>query len=158
MANFGFTVSSGRATEFYARVDAGEAVFVLVALASAGLETDAVLKAKATLADVLSGTTNEVTNSGYARLVLDDTDLSPYTVDNSLGQIVLPFPSQTFPAVAAGDTWRKLLICYDADPVSGTDADLVPVTAHDLLIDGVAVTPNGDDILITGPTGFAIAR
>jgi hypothetical protein len=159
MASFVFTVAAGRATEFYARVDGNDpanSALILVVLASAGLESDATLKAKDTLADVLSGTTNEATNS--TRKTLTDASLSAYTVDDSLGQITLPFPTQTFTAVAAGDLWRKLLICYDSDTTGGTDANIIPVTAHDLLIDGVAVTPTGDDIVISGPTGFAVAR
>jgi hypothetical protein len=160
MSNFTFSVSVGRATEFYARVDGNDpanSALILVVLAASGLESDTVLKAKATLADVLSGTTNEVTNTNYARKTLTDSSLSAYTVDTDLGQIVLPLPTQTFSAIQAGDLWRKLLVCYDSDTTAGTDANIVPITAHDLLIDGVAVTPTGDDIVISAPTGFAIA-
>jgi len=161
MSQFTFSVAAGRVTELYARVDGNDpanSALILVVLAAAGLESDSVLKAKDTLADVLSGTTNEVTNASYSRKVLTDASLSAYTVDDDLGQIVLPLPTQTFSAIAVGDLWRKLLVCYDGDTTAGTDANIIPITAHDLLIDGVAVTPTGDNIVISAPTGFAIAR
>jgi len=161
MANFTFNVSLGRVVEFYSRVDGNDpanSALILVVLANAGLETDAILKAKTTLADVVSGTTNEVTNTGYSRKTLTDSDLSAYTVDNTNGQIVLSIGTQTFSSISAGDLWRKLLVCYDSDTTGGTDANIIPVTAHDLLLDGAAITPAGSNILISDPTGFAVAR
>lgn len=158
MGQVAFNISLGRQVEFYSRVYAGEAEFVLLVLANAGLESDATLKTKDSISDVLSGTTNEVTNASYVRKILQDVDLAVYDVDDSLGQITLPFPTQTWTTIGVGDLWRKLVVGYDADPVSGTDSDILPVTAHDLLIDGVAVTPTGDDILVSFPTGWAIAR
>ena len=160
MSDFTFNVSLGRGVELYNRVDGNDPVnsaFILVVLANAGLETDAVLKDKDDLAAVLAGTTNEVTNAGYARKTLTDADLAPYTVDDTTDSITLDFADPVFAAISAGDAWRKILVCYDSDTTGGTDANIVPVTAHDLLISGAAVVPNGSNITWSLPTGFLIA-
>lgn len=160
MAQFSFDISLGREVELYNRVlnsDPTNAVLVLVALANSGLESDATLRTKATLSAVLAGTTNEVTNTGYARLVLDQADIVAYTVDTTLHSITLPLADQTFPTVSAGDAWRKLLICYDSDSTGGTDANIVPICAHDILVNGVAAVPNGNDIIIGFGNGILVA-
>lgn len=159
MANFQFNISLGREVEFYNRVnnsDPTNAVFVMVVLAESGLETDAVLKDKDTLAAVLSGSTNEATNS--VRKTISDVDIAAYTVDDSTDSITIALPSQTYTTPAAGDNWRKVLVCYDSDSTGGGDADIVPVTAHDLLINGVAVAPPGGvNVVIDLSAGFAVA-
>jgi len=53
-------------------------------------------------------------------------------------------PDQTWNAVAAGDGWSKLLVCYDADTAAGTDANIIPLTAHDFV-----VVPDGTNITAT---------
>lgn len=159
MSDFQFNVSLGREVEFYNRVndsDPTNAVFVMVVLAEAGLETDAVLKDKDTLADVLSGTTNEATNS--VRKTITDADIGPYTVDDNANSITIALPAQTYTTPASGDSWRKVLVCYDSDSTGGTDANIVPVSAHDLLINGVAVAPPGGvNVVIDLSAGFAVA-
>lgn len=125
-------------------------------MAATGLETDAVLKDKDDLAAVLSGTTNEATNVDYARKVLTDANIAAYTLDDTNDLIRLPLADQTFVGVDAGDSWRKLLICYDSDTAGGTDANIVPVCAHDLLINGAAIVPNGSDIIVSFPNGYTV--
>lgn len=71
MAGFSFNVALGREVELYNRVDSNDpanSAFIGMVLADSGLETDAVLKDFDTFAAILAGTTNEVTNSGYARV------------------------------------------------------------------------------------------
>lgn len=146
MADFVFNIAKGRVVEYYNRVennDPANSALVVVILATSGLETDAVLRDKDTLADVVSGTTNEVTNSGYARKVLTDADLAALPApDDTNDRYDVDIPDQTWTAVAAGDGWSKLIICYDADTTGGTDANIVPLTAHDFVI-----TPDGSDIV-----------
>ncbi len=145
MANFVFNIAKGRVAEFYNRVktnDPAASGLVLVVLATTGLETDAVLLDKADLAAVLAGTTDEATNTGYARKVLTDVDLVALTIDNTNDRVDLDIPDQTWTAVAAGSGWSKILICYDADTAAGTDANIIPLTAHDFV-----VTPDGSDIV-----------
>lgn len=161
MADFQFNVSLGREVEFYNRVDTNDpanSALILVVLAESGLESDAVLKDKDTLADVVSGATNEVTNTNYARKTLTDADLTAYTVDDTNNQILLTLPSQTFSTILAGNAWRKLLVCYDSDTTAGTDANIIPITAHDLLINGTAVVPTGSDIIVDLSGGFVYAK
>jgi len=119
-------------------------------LATAGIETDAVLRDKDTLADVVSGTTNEVTNTGYARKVLDQAGGIVITYDDTNDRVDVDVPDQTWTAVAAGDGWNDVVFAYDSDTTAGTDANIVPVSLHDFVL-----TPDGSDITAQVPSpGF----
>jgi hypothetical protein len=145
MANLVFNIAKGRVAELAARVNANDptnAVLVLVVLATSGLESDATLLDKDTLADVVSGTTNEVANSGYSRKVLDSSSGITITVDDTNDRVDVDCPDQTWSAVAAGDAWSKLLFCYDPDSTGGADSAIIPLTMHDFV-----VTPDGNDIV-----------
>jgi len=143
VANIVFNMSLGRAAEFYNRVDTNDPAaseLVVMILATAGIESDAVLKDKDTFADVVAGTTNEVTNGGYAKKVLGDVDIVAFAPDDGADQVNLDIPDQTFAAIAAGDGWNDFVMGYD--PVgSQTMADIVPMTLHDFV-----VVPDGSDI------------
>jgi hypothetical protein len=144
MANFVFNIAKGRVAELYNRVDSNDpanSALIVVVLAVAGLESDATLLDKADLAALVSGTTNEVTNTGYARKVLTDTSIVAFAPDNTNDRVDLDIPDLVWTGVAAGDGWSKLVVCYDSDTTAGTDANIVPLTAHDF-----AVTPDGSDI------------
>lgn len=144
MANFVFNIAKGRAVQYYDNVKSNtpaNSAFIIVVLAAAGLETDAVLIDKATLADVVAGTTDEVTNTNYARKVLTDVEIAALTIDNANDRVDLDFPDLSWASVAAGSNWAKLLVCYDADTAAGTDANIVPVAAYDFV-----VTPDGSTI------------
>lgn len=132
MADFVFNVAKGKAAEKVA--DAATSVGVMI-LATAGLESDATLKDKTTLTDLVSGATNEVTNGGYSR----KTGITgTVTIDQANDRVDLDIPDQTFVAIAAGDGWSKAIIFLDE---GGTDATRIPLTAHDFV-----VTPDGSDI------------
>ena len=144
MADFVFNIAKGRTGEFYNRVDTNDpsnSALIVVVAATSGLESDAALKDYDTLSAVFAGATNEVTNTGYARKVLTDADLGAISVDDTNDRFDYDIPDQTWTAVAAGDGWSKLIVCYDSDTTSGTDANIIPLTAHDFV-----VTPNGSDI------------
>ena len=152
MSDFAFNVALGRAVEFYQRVrsnDPANSALVLVVL-KATAASDATLRDLTTLSAVLAASP-EATNVGYARKVLTDTALAAASPNNTSDSFQITFPSQTWNTVGAtGGAWAKLLVCYDSDTTAGTDANIIPVTAHDL-----AVTPNGTNITITPPsTGF----
>ena len=147
MADFVYNIAKGRVAELYNRVDTNDpanAAFIIVVLATSGLESDATLKDKDDLAAVVSGTTNEVTNTNYARKTLTDADLVAFAPDDTNDRVDLDFPDQTWTSVAAGDGWSKFLVCYDSDTTAGTDANIVPLTAHDFV-----VTPDGSSITAT---------
>jgi hypothetical protein len=143
MANQTFNRGLGRGTEWAERIntnDPAASELVLMVLATSGVESDAVLKDKDTFADVVSGTTNEVTNSGYAKKVLDNTSSITITYDDTNDRVDVDFPDQTWTAVAAGDGWNDIVVGYD--PVgSQTMSDILPHTLHDFV-----VTPDGSDI------------
>jgi len=154
MADIIFNIAKGRVAELYNRVDQGDpadAGLVLVVLAATGLESDAVLEDKDTLADVLSGATNEVTNSGYDRIILLTADLAALAPDDTNDRMDLDLADQIFAAIAAGDGWGKLLICYDPDATStSADANIIPLCAYDFV-----VTPDGNDIqAVVNAAGF----
>ncbi len=144
MADQIFNIGLGRVAELYNRVDLNDpanAVLTIMVLATAGIESDAVLKDLDDLTALVAGTTNEVTNSNYARIELVDTDIVAFAPDDTNDRVDLDIPDQTFSAIAAGDGWNDLLVCYDSDSTGGTDADIVPMTMHDFV-----VTPDGSDI------------
>lgn len=145
MANFVFNVAKGRVAEFYNRVqtnDPANSALVAVILATTGLEADAVLLDKATLADVVASTTNEVANTGYARIIRIDTDLTALAPDNTNDWVQLDMADLAFGAITAGDGWSKLVLCYDGDTTLGTDANIIPLCAYDAVLtpDGSAIT------------------
>lgn len=144
MANQVFNIALGRVAELYNRVDNNDpanSALIIVILATAGIESDAVLKDADTLAAVLAGTTNEVTNTGYLRKTLTDADIVAFAPDDTNDRVDLDIPDQTWTAVAVGDGWSDLLVCYDSDTTSGTDSNIVPLTMHDF-----ALVPDGLDI------------
>lgn len=158
--NFNFDIANGRETEFHERVnnsDPTNAVLTLVVLAHAGIEADAVLRTYATLALLLAGASNEVTNTGYARIELDDGDIGAASVNTTTHQTTLSFSNQTFSTISAGDSWSKLLVCYDPDSTGGTDAAVIPVAAYDLRIQNAPIVPNGNDIIVAAPYGYIVA-
>jgi len=146
MADQVFNIALGRVAELYNRVDTNDpanSALVITILATAGIESDAVLKDKDTLADVVAGTTNEVANSGYARKILTDADIVAFAPDDTNDRVDLDIPDQTWTGVAAGDGWNDVVIGYDNDTTGGTDANIVPLTQHDFV-----VTPDGSDITL----------
>jgi hypothetical protein len=153
MANFTFNIAKGRVVEFYNRVennDPSTSALIVVPLETSGLEAQSVLEDKDDLAAVLAGTTNEQTTMG--RKSLTDTDLAalpaPNDTDNSYE---LDLPDITWTA-ATGGAISALLICYDADTGTGTDANIIPLTYHDFV-----VTPDTTDIVATTTKFFDAA-
>ena len=153
MGNFIYNISLGRAAELYNRVDLNDpanSAIIIAVLAQTGIESDATLKDKDDLAAIVSGTTNEVTNTNYARKVLTDTSLAAFAPDDTNDRVDLDIPDQTWTAVASGDNWSDIVICYDSDTTGGTDANIVPMTHHDF-----SLVPDGSDITAQiAATGF----
>ena len=153
MADQVFNIAKGRVAELYNRVDlndpANSALIILI-LATAGIETDAVLKDVDTVTALVAGTTNEVTNSGYARKTLTDADIVAFSPDDTNDRVDLDIPDQTWTAVGADDGWNDLVVAYDSDTTAGTDANVVPCTMHDFVL-----TPDGSDVTAQiAATGF----
>lgn len=145
MANFVFNIAAGRGIEFYNRVksnDPANSALIIMVLATAGLESDSVLKDKDSFADIVAGTTNEVTNTNYARKVLTDVELAALPApDDANDRYDVDMPDQEWVGVAAGDGWSKLIVGYDPDTTGGTDAAIIPIAAYDFVF-----TPDGSNI------------
>jgi len=153
VANFAFNRGLGRGVEWAERVNASDptnAVLVIMILAASGIESDATLKDKDSFADIVAGATNEVTNSGYTRKVIDQSGGIVITYDDTNDRVDVDMPDQTWTAVAAGDGWSDLVIGYDPDSTGGTDSAILPWSQHDF-----TTTPDGSDLVVQFPaTGF----
>ena len=148
MANITLNIAKGRIVEFYHRVknnDPANCAFLLIPIQTTGLETDAVLRDKDTLADFLVGTTDEQITMG--RKILTDVELAVIPApDDSGDKFQVSLPTTTYVA-AAGNPISKFLVAFDYDTTSGTDATIVPCSLFDFV-----VTPTGVDVSVTtGP-------
>lgn len=142
MANFVFNIAKGSIAE---KIRDGANIQML-ALATAGIEADDVLNNADTVTALVSGTTNEVTNSGYTRKSISNGSIT-LTVDDTANDVEVDIADQTFSAIVAGDGWNDIVICED---VGGADTSRVPLTQHDFV-----VTPDGSDIVVQIPAnGF----
>lgn len=145
MADLVHNRAKGRLAEWAERVNANDpanAVFVIDLLATAGLETEAVLRDKDTFADLVSGTTNFATGTGWARKTIDQAGGLTITYDDTNDRVDVDCPDQTWTAVDnAADDVSKLEIGYDSDSAAGTDANILPGTLHDFVIQ-----PDGSDV------------
>ncbi len=161
MASVQFNVSKGREVEFYNRVDGNDpanSAFILMILASGSANGVGGLVDFDTFAAILAGGYTEVTNVGYARKTLTDASISPYTVDDTNNRILLTLPLQTFSGVSAGNTWDLGVWGYDSDTTSGTDANIVPISGHELrTAGGIALVPDGTNPLVVDPSAGWIA-
>jgi hypothetical protein len=145
MTNFVFNQALGRVVELYNNVDTGVPAasrLVIAILDQPGLETDVVLRDKLTLADIVSGSTNEAVNTGYARKVLTTADILAFAPDMTNNRIDLDLISDpTWLSVGAGNSWGGLVILYDPSSNGVTPGVMVPLTYHDFV-----VAPDGSNI------------
>lgn len=131
MANITFNVALGRAAALAALPAASDAL-ILIPLEASGLETDAVLRDKDTFADIVAGTTNEQTTVGRKTL----TGVT-VTVNDTADRVEIDAADVTWTS-PTGNPVGAMVVCYDPDAGTGTDADLIPVTKAD-----VTWTPDG---------------
>ncbi|WP_020135018.1 hypothetical protein [Streptomyces sp. 351MFTsu5.1] len=125
MANITFNVALGRAAALAALPAASDAL-ILIPLESSGLETDAVLKDKDTFADVVAGTTNEQTTVG--RKTLSSITV---TVNDTADRVEIDAADVTWTS-PTGNPVGAMVVVYDPDSGTGTDADLIPITKADV--------------------------
>ncbi|HVL24317.1 MAG TPA: hypothetical protein VM450_09530 [Thermomicrobiales bacterium] len=137
MANIVFNIALGRLAN-YTSLPAANDALILVPLEASGLETDAVLRDKDDLAAVVAGTTNEQTTVGRKTLASVTV-----TVDDTNDRVALDAADVTWTS-PTGNAIGAVVICYDPDTTGGTDADLIPLTKHDL-----AWTPDGNSFTLT---------
>lgn len=145
MANGVFNISRGAIGYYHdpARGTVGANARIVVVVLSL-VEADDTLNNYDTLAAVLAGSNAEADATNYARKQIAAAGLT-WTVDDTGNdaQAIID-ADQTWTSVANDDSngaWDKLLVCYDADNTTGTDANIIPLTYHDF-----SVTPNGGNI------------
>lgn len=140
MADFIFNVAKGRAVELVHRVDQSDptnAVLVWVAINTSA--DDSVLEDLDTLAAVLAnGDTAELGNTGYARQVLDDTDVAAIStfLDDANDRYDVDLPDVDFGAITDDDVdITDLLLCYDPDSTGGADSAIIPIAQYDFPVE-----------------------
>lgn len=136
MANEVFNIAKGAVAE---KIRDGANIQVLV-LATTGLEANTVLRDVDTVTALVAGTTNEVTNTNYARKSISNGSVT-LTVDDTNDRVDVDIADQTWAAILAGDGWSLAVTCED---VGGADASRVPLTMHDFVL-----TPDGSDLTAT---------
>jgi hypothetical protein len=137
MANIVFNRALGMVA-YYASLPAANDALVLVPLEAAGLETDAVLRDKDDMAAVVAGTTNEQTTAGRKTL----TGVT-VTVNDTNDRVEVDAADVTWTS-PTGNPVGAVIVCYDPDTTTGTDADLIPLTKHDL-----TWTPDGSNFTLS---------
>lgn len=137
MADFVFNIAKGRVAELAALAAANDAI-VLIPIETTGLESDATLRDYDTVAALLAASNNEQSTMGRKTLASVTV-----TVDDSNDRVDVDAADVTWSA-ATGNAISKLITAFDLDTTGGTDANLVPLTAHDFVM-----TPDGSDIVAT---------
>jgi hypothetical protein len=153
VANIVFNISKGEVNAYTKRVvnnDPANSALVVVLLKTA--EADGILQDYNTLGDILAGANTEADFTNYSRKILTNTELSLPTVDDSGNQQFSDAPDLTYVSAggAVNNAIVKMLICYDSDTTSGTDANLVPLVA----LDWVITTDGNDLVAVFGSEGF----
>lgn len=153
MANIVFNVALGRVRELHRRVendDPANSAIILVPIETSGLESDAILRDKDTLAAVLSGPTNEQTTMGRKTLTQADIAFSSPDDANDRGECALPEVVWT---AASGNAISKMLVCYDPDTTGGDDTAIIPLTMFDC-----ALTPDGNNFTLNAGTYYRASQ
>lgn len=140
MASFAFNIAKGRIAELANRVKNNEpanSAFILIPLKVS--DTEANRQDDATVEAVLASVVDEQTE-GWSRKVLDDTLLSAIAVDNTNNRMPVSLPAVKWTAPTATKNTTGLLVAYDSDTTSGTDANVLPLVHLDM-----AFTADGAD-------------
>lgn len=148
MGNGVFNIARGKIGYLLGLPAASDAIKIVL-LVSSGLQADATLADHDDLAAILAASNDEATFTNYSRKTASSVTL---TVDDTNNRADGDFADLTYTSAggAANNTLGKLLVCYDGDTGAGTDADIVPLTYHD-----ITATTDGTDLTITVPTqGF----
>ena len=99
----------------------------------------------ATLAAVIADANFvERTTGGWVRKTLSDVQLAAFPApDNVNNRYAVQVPSVTWTAPVAANNTVGLLLAYDSDTTVGTDANVVPVSFHDFI-----VNTDGNDVIL----------
>ena len=136
--SFQFNQAKGRIRTLADLTGATDAVLV-VPLEADGLEADATLKDYDDLAALLAGASNEQTTMGRKTITA-----FTITVDDVNDWVTVTLGSAFTWTAPTGPPLGKLLLCYDSDTTTGTDANIMPMLAYHF-----DSTPDGIDLQIT---------
>ena len=141
MADIVCNIAKGRAAAWMQNVEDNSPVAAVLRLfAIVSTNTDDERRDVDTMTALFAlGTTAEATNTNYANLVLDETDIT-ITVDDTNNRVDIDLTDQVWSTILTGDNWTHIVLAYDDDG-SDTDTTTIPMTIHDFV-----VTPNGGDI------------
>jgi hypothetical protein len=133
MADFVFNVAKGAAAEKI-RDDATKVGLMILKT----VESDALMKDRTTLTDLLTGNT-EANFTNYARKTSLTATL---TVDQANDRVDSDLADQTFTTAGGGtnNTLAKAIVFYEEAAADGTR---IPLTAHDCV-----VTTDGTDLIL----------
>lgn len=145
MADFVFNIAKGRVHQLVKNVKDGTpstSRLIMIPFNSTGASTDDNVRDADTVAAVeaLTGI-DERTTGGWSRKTIAAANIT-ITVDDTNNWVDIDITDQTWTSVATSNNITDLLICYDADTGTGTDADLVPLTWHDFV-----VTTDGSNVV-----------
>jgi len=124
MADFVFNIAKGASAEKVRDTATNLGVMILKTV-----ESDALMRDRATLTAVLSGST-EADFTNYAR----KTGLTgTVTVDNTNDRVDVSVPNQTWTVAggATNNTTAKLIVFYEE---AAADTTRIPLTAHDFVV------------------------
>lgn len=144
MGSFVFNIAKGKIA-YYAGLPASADALIAIPIEASGVVADATLIDIDDVATLLAGATNEQSTMGRKTLASVSV-----TVDDTNDRVALDSADITWLG-ATGNAISDILICYDPDTGTGTDADLIPLSWHDF-----TATPDGTDITAT-VTDFARA-
>jgi len=157
-------IAKGRITEFHKRVnDNDPANSALVVVLLKVTESHALLEDYDTLSALLAGSNTECDFTNYTRKILTDTDIGAPVINDTSDRVELDMDNVVWTAGggAVNNTVYTIVVCYDDNTSSGTDANIIPMAVYDanILVPGTGVTTNGSDLtwVIDAP-GYARAE
>lgn len=159
MASITANISKGRAVEFYENVNSNNPAnsALIIGVLVAGGDSLGTLQDYDTIAAMLAGPSTEAAATGYARKTLTDADLASWSPDDSLNRVLLTLPLQTW-SPNTGETWDIAFVAYDNDTTGGTDANLIPITYHEMREEGTAMpTITGSSIVLDLSAGWTLS-
>jgi hypothetical protein len=136
-----FNAAKGK-VGYLAGLPAANDALIAVPIETTGIVSDATMRDYADLGTLLAGASNEQTTMGRKTL----TGVT-VTVDNSADKVLVDADDVTW-ASATGNAVSAMVICYDGDTTSGTDANLLPLVKLDCV-----VTPDGTDFSMVFTVG-----
>lgn len=137
MATIVFNTALGRVA-YLASLPAANDGLIAVPIETAGIVGDATMRDYHDLQTLLAGASNEQATMGRKTL----TGVT-VTVDDTNDRVAVDAADIVWTG-ATGNPVSAIVICYDPDTTTGTDADLIPLTKHDWVI-----VPDGSDVTAT---------